>query len=71
VASAADYAAARRALDVVLWPYSLTDVQVDSARAVLDGLRAYSATFSIEGGEHSEGRIEWMAFGLDACVPPA
>ena len=78
VASPADYASARRALDVLLWPYSFTDAQVDSAGAVLDALPAYPATFFIEGGEVSAptptypvGRIEWMTFRLEACVPPA
>jgi hypothetical protein len=78
VARAEDYERARGALDVLLWPYSFTDAQVDSAGAVMDALPAYPASLTIEDGEASAptparplGRIEWMAFRLDACVPTA
>jgi hypothetical protein len=42
----------------------------------MDALPAYPASLTIEDGEASAptparplGRIEWMAFRLDACVP--
>jgi hypothetical protein len=78
VASGEDFDRATRALDVLLWSYSFTDAQVDSASAEMDALRVYPASFTIEDGrasaasiDHPLGRIEWMSFRLDACVPGA
>jgi hypothetical protein len=78
VASPDDFDRATRALDVLLWSYSFTAAQVDSAAATLDAIRTYPASFTIEEGEvsaastdHPLGRIEWMSFRLDACVPDA
>jgi hypothetical protein len=78
VATADDYAAARRALEVVLWPYTFTDAEVEAASATLDALPQYPASFAIENGLASGptiddplGRIEWMEFRLDICVPAA
>ncbi|MGE0159739.1 MAG: hypothetical protein AB7T31_10040 [Gemmatimonadales bacterium] len=78
VGSDADFDRSSAALDVLLWSYSYTDAQVDSARAALDAVPVYEASFSIEDGEasaptadHPLGRIEWMSFRLDACVPLA
>jgi len=76
VATSADHARAMAALEVLLWAYGFTDAQVGSASAALDSLTAYPATFTIEDGEASAptdsrpgGRIEWMAFRLEVCVP--
>jgi hypothetical protein len=76
VASTADYARASAALEVLLWAYGFTDAQVTSANDALESLTTYPATFIIEDGEASAptdarpgGRIEWLAFRLDACVP--
>jgi hypothetical protein len=76
VATDDDFDRGSRALDVLLWSYSFTDSQVDSASAAMDALRVYPASFTIENGEASEpssarplGRIEWMSFRLDACIP--
>lgn len=76
VATAEDYATGMRALDVLLWPYSFTDAQVTAASEALEALPRYSASFSIEDGATSRptpddplGRIEWIAFRLDICLP--
>jgi len=76
VATRGDYTRARASLEVLLWAYSYSPTQQASASGIMDALPAYPATFIIEDGETSPpsatyalGRIEWMAFRLDVCLP--
>lgn len=74
--AAADHDAAARALDVLLWPASHTETEIDSANAVLKSVPFYPAMLEIEDGgtrdpdgDHPLGLIERIAFRARLCVP--
>ena len=76
VATRGDYTRARAAMETLLWAYGYSTAQLESAASVMGALPAYPATFLIEAGEtsppnttHELGRIEWMSFRLDVCLP--
>lgn len=77
VGSREDYQVATDALNILLWPSSHAPEQVEAARATLAGLRTYPGSFWIEDGgtlppdsANPLGRIEWMSFRVDLCLPP-
>jgi hypothetical protein len=76
VASAEEYEAAQRALDVLLWPGTHASAEVAEAERALESVPTFAGTFHIEDGETSHasaedalGRIEWMSFRVELCVP--
>jgi hypothetical protein len=77
VASPEDYDAAAEALGILLWPGGHASEEVEAARVTLAGLPKYPGVFFIEDGnaippdsDHPYGRIEWMAFRVELCLPP-
>lgn len=76
VAFADDYRTAREALDVLLWPGSRPDEEVQAAAAELSALRTYPATFWILDGTATPpdstrpgGAIDSLSFRVELCVP--
>jgi hypothetical protein len=76
VASSDDYEVAAEALDVLLWPYAHSQLEVDSAGARLSRIPTYAGSLWVEDGSvkppdaaHPGGVIEWLAFRVQLCVP--
>jgi len=78
VASPEHYDDASRALEILLWPGSRDDTELDEANSILAALPTYSGTFWIEEGGASPpdtanplGLIQWLSFRAHLCVPAA
>ena len=76
VATEPDYAAAMRAIGLVLWPGNNPKAEVEMARDALTRLASYPGVLRIEDGratppnaEDPLGAIDWMRFRVDLCVP--
>ena len=76
VASPEDYEAATEALDVLLWPYTQAQAEVDAAAERLSGLTTYAGTLWVEDGSvvpadavPATTAIAWLGFRVRLCVP--
>ena len=76
VGSANDYVAAQGALDILLWPATHTEPEINAANEIMERLPTFRATLRIEDGvtrpptaESPLGQIEWLSFRLDVCDP--